>query len=442
MNEPKFINSKILKNLLLPIILVLIIITIFVKGSIWIENSILHNLVQKIENLQNDIDELAPTNELLLKDKLNLQIENRNFHSLVQKIENLQNEIDDLIQTDEIQLKDKLNLQIENSNFYSLVHKIENLQSDIDELAPTNELLLKDKLTLQKDLLFIEKDKANAQNAIYGTIIQAVGGMFFFVTAYFSLRNVEATEQKQVAERFSKAVEQLGNKSDSDKLVQLGGIYALERIANDSEQDRWTIMKVMISFIRETSPNPPNNSNDTSSVSTNSTLVAISILGELSKYQKDRNLDLSNTKLAQGDLKGAYFRKANLKNTNLEETVLIEANLENANLENANLENANLENAILTGADLSKANLKLAYLYQVNFTEAKLMNADLEGADLSNANFKGANLDGAIISNKTNFFGAKELKVEQIKAAKDWEFGIYSEDFRKELGLSPINQED
>ncbi len=345
-------------------------------------------------------------------------------------------------------------LKIENNNLNNLVQKIELLQTDIDKFTQTDELQLKDKLTLQKDLLFIEKDKFNAQNAIYGIIIQIVGGIFFFITAYLSWRNVKATEQKQVAERFSKAVEQL----QSDKFVQLGGIYALERIATDSEQDSWTIMQVLISFIQETSPN---NLKNTSSVSTNSTLAAISIIGQLSKYQKNRKLDLSNTKLAQANLKAAYLReanfentdlrkanlentdlrKANLENTNLKETYLVKANLSQASLEKADLTNATLTGANLSQADLIDANLHSAYLYEVDFTGAKLMKADLRGTDLSNANFKGANLDGAKISNKTNFFGAKGLKADQIKAAKDWELGIYNEDFRKDLGLSPINQD-
>jgi hypothetical protein len=44
-------------------------------------------------------------------------------------------------------------------------------------------------------------------------------------------RTFEVTEQGQITERYSKAIEQLG----ADKLdVRLGAIYALERIATDS----------------------------------------------------------------------------------------------------------------------------------------------------------------------------------------------------------------
>ena len=63
-----------------------------------------------------------------------------------------------------------------------------------------------------------------------------------------SRRTFELTEQGQVTDRFTKAIEQLG----SDKLdVRLGGIYALERVARDSAKDHPTVMEVLTAFIRE-----------------------------------------------------------------------------------------------------------------------------------------------------------------------------------------------
>ncbi|MGB3513487.1 MAG: pentapeptide repeat-containing protein [Microcoleaceae cyanobacterium] len=289
--------------------------------------------------------------------------------------------------------------KIQNNNIDHLVHKIESLQSDIEKFTQTDELQLKEKLSLQKDLLLIEKDKINAQNAIYGTLSQTLGGIFFFITAYLSWRNFKLAEQKQVTERFSKAVEQLG----SDVLaIQLGGIYALERIAIDSEQDHWTIMEVLTSFIRGTYP--PNNEGENSSSISTSIQAALTVIGRrnFSQDPKDKKLDLSNTNLFQANLKGTYLREANLENADLRETYLGEANLSQANLNGAKLNSANtntklpvrkvdfskaflekadLTNAKLTGANLNQADLKdaclnSANLYEADFTEAKLMNAD------------------------------------------------------------------
>ena len=61
-------------------------------------------------------------------------------------------------------------------------------------------------------------------------------------------RTHELTEQGQVTDRYTKAIEQLG----SDKPdVRIGGIYALERIARDSARDHPTVMEVLTAFIRE-----------------------------------------------------------------------------------------------------------------------------------------------------------------------------------------------
>jgi hypothetical protein len=59
---------------------------------------------------------------------------------------------------------------------------------------------------------------------------------------------LQVAEQGQLTERYTKAIEQLG----SDKLdVRLGGIYALERIAADSERDHPTVVEVLSAFVRE-----------------------------------------------------------------------------------------------------------------------------------------------------------------------------------------------
>jgi len=61
-------------------------------------------------------------------------------------------------------------------------------------------------------------------------------------TANANSRNAKAAEDGQITERFSRSVEQLG----SDKVeTRIGGIYSLERIANDSPQDYWAIMETL-----------------------------------------------------------------------------------------------------------------------------------------------------------------------------------------------------
>jgi hypothetical protein len=61
-----------------------------------------------------------------------------------------------------------------------------------------------------------------------------------------SLTDLDATERR-ITELYTKAVEQLG----SDKApVRLGGLYALERLAQDNPAHRQTIVNVICAYLR------------------------------------------------------------------------------------------------------------------------------------------------------------------------------------------------
>jgi hypothetical protein len=67
---------------------------------------------------------------------------------------------------------------------------------------------------------------------------------------WFTARTYALNREGQVTDRYTKAVGQLG--ADSSP-VRVGGVYALERIGNDSDKDRTTIIYVLGAFIRERS---------------------------------------------------------------------------------------------------------------------------------------------------------------------------------------------
>src|SRR5215208_736469 len=73
--------------------------------------------------------------------------------------------------------------------------------------------------------------------------------------------DLRQAEQGQITERFTRAIEQLGetNSNGEPKLeLRLGGIYALERIAKDSpERDYSTVMEVLTAYARENAPYTP-----------------------------------------------------------------------------------------------------------------------------------------------------------------------------------------
>ncbi|MDB9419303.1 pentapeptide repeat-containing protein, partial [Microcystis aeruginosa CS-563/04] len=260
--------------------------------------------------------------------------------------------------------------------------------------------------------LFAREDKDSRTFAIdvVKTIISALGliatllaGIGLIVNYFNSQAEMQLTQQRLITERFSKAVEQIGNTKEE---VVIGGIYSLERIAKDSPKDQWTIMEVLTSYIRKNSPIPSNIEQlkpeerqkaleklPSVSIPVQAALTVIGRrkvendqagdnLAETTDPNKIKFLDLSRTNFRGANLDGANLDGANLDGANLNRAILYRAILNRANLNRAILEGAILEGAILNEAYLGGANLGAAYL---------------NGANLDGANLDGANLNRAIL---------------------------------------------
>ncbi|MBD2599874.1 pentapeptide repeat-containing protein [Microcystis viridis] len=284
--------------------------------------------------------------------------------------------------------------------------------------------------------LFAREDKDSRTFAIdvVKTIISALGliatlfaGIGLFVNYLNSQAERQLTQERLITERFSKAVEQIGNPKEE---VVIGGIYSLERIAKDSPKDQWRIMEVLTSYIRKNSPIPSNIQQlepeerekaleklPSVSIPVQAALTVIGRrkvendqagdnLAETTDPNKIKILDLSRTNLRGAKLNGADLKGANLDGANLNGAKLWVAYLNGANLNGANLNGAKLWVAYLNGANLlNRANLNRGIL-----TTGWLI------ANLDEANLNGANLNGAV-----------GLNPEQIKSACFWERAIYTE---------------
>jgi ABC-type nickel/cobalt efflux system permease component RcnA len=102
---------------------------------------------------------------------------------------------------------------------------------------------------------YIEPISAGERKDTLTLLAQIVAGLVLLLGVYLTYRRVtsaenavEVAQEGQITERFTRAIEQLG---DEKLAVRLGGIYALERIARDSERDHWPIMEVLTAFVRE-----------------------------------------------------------------------------------------------------------------------------------------------------------------------------------------------
>jgi uncharacterized protein YjbI with pentapeptide repeats/membrane protein implicated in regulation of membrane protease activity len=236
-------------------------------------------------------------------------------------------------------------------------------------------------------------------------------------------RRVEHTE-RQLSERFMRAIDQLGHPALD---VRLGGIYSLERLAQESPEDHGPIIEILAAFVREHAPSPARAGawagggegharGEHRARPATDVQAAVTILGRRTiAHDTEAPIGLPHTALAGAMLTGARLEGALLSGANLEGADLFKANLRAADLEAANLrgaglllanlndtvlwganmEGARLYGAVLEGAALKGANLRGAGLTGANLKDAGLHSAVLAGADLTGANLEGAGLDGA-----------------------------------------------
>ena len=204
---------------------------------------------------------------------------------------------------------------------------------------------------------------------------------------------VGLSEQGQLTDRFSKAVEQLGTQDSLE--VRLGGIYALERIALDSARDHPTVMEVLSACVREHAPRTTCTSLALSARPTTDVQAILTVIARRDENRDRDTLDLNNTCLPGASFGSTSLVGADLSRTDLSGANLIGANLNGANLGAANLGAADLGAADLGAADLGAADLRGAFFDVANLSYANLTGANLTGAHLERANLSGANLTNA-----------------------------------------------
>lgn len=280
-----------------------------------------------------------------------------------------------------------------------------------------------------------------------GLTAATLPGLAAVVALLFTWREVGVAQQGQLTSRFNDAITNLGSQSLD---VRFGGIYALERIMQDSPRDQPRIISVLSAYIRSHAPVPvggfakePDDiavtlkrrpSTDVAAVMnvlahrppghdggaqldwnrtdlrglTLSTwdikdIAAIPKGGELPSrrssfsYAIMEGADLRHATLAGADMHNAFAGEANMSGA-----TFLRASLTNAQLDGADLTRAVLAETDLTGADLSSANLHETVLgptpdTPIRTEPSNLTHAVLWDADLTGASLQGTNLTGAIL---------------------------------------------
>ncbi|WP_207344643.1 pentapeptide repeat-containing protein [Arthrobacter sp. E3] len=211
--------------------------------------------------------------------------------------------------------------------------------------------------------------------------------------------------------RYTRAIKQLG---DVSPVIRLGGIKALERIAQDSERDRQTILDVLWAYLRSESPLKRSSGVAAGEMKSDTAAAAVAAgrithLSRPTKLTLLPGLNLSGAILDGADLTDASFDGANLTGASFDGANLDGASFSAANLNHAYLNDANLNLANLTGANLSGGDLIGADLSAADLTRANLAGARLLDANLTHANLTGAILTGTRLT-RTNLSGAYVLE--------------------------------
>ena len=147
------------------------------------------------------------------------------------------------------------------------------------------------------------------------TLVQLITALLVVAGLHWTQRRVKATEDNvrvagegHITDRFTKAIAQLG---DTEMAIRLGGIYALERIAKDSEKDHGPIMAVLTAYVREKAPVQTEYTPKEDEKPPTDMQAILTVLGRRETTGKNRGktlLNLTDTQLIGTDLTEVNLR--------------------------------------------------------------------------------------------------------------------------------------
>lgn len=292
------------------------------------------------------------------------------------------------------------------------------------------------------------------------TVIQLFGGVFLLVGVWISAQQLtvdrDYNKEKIVTDQFVRAMQLL---KDTSLTARLGGIFALERIARDSEKDHGNIVEILTAFVRS---NRPVTNDSTVSKIPEDIQAILTVLGRRKwRISEPRPPDLSNTNLNgivllgvnldstilsgvhlnAAKFKGVYLRGANLRGiriTDIDESVYVSdteladnmlrlrdfnakqfhridysADFRRCNLSGADLTGSICKKTLMRSLDLSNAILRYA-----NFERTDFVDANLRGADFTEINITLANMAGCDLRNAVALDPRELLSVFSLRGAK------------------------
>lgn len=229
----------------------------------------------------------------------------------------------------------------------------------------------------------------NAQGRDWAVIsINLLPGLAAVIALVFTWQTVNQanadlrlSEEGQITDRYNSAVTNLGSKTET---LRLGGVYALQRIMQDSTRDQPAIVNLLSSFVRTRAP----------------------IDQEKTKIPDDLSIPVSDEKKSghhlrlEADIQAA-IEVLTSRDAARDKSAVVD--LRSSDLRGADLSDRDLKGFLFTGSDLryshlARANLREANLVKARLDKAEMLDADLRKSTLQGASFRGAELSTADLS--------------------------------------------
>jgi hypothetical protein len=258
-------------------------------------------------------------------------------------------------------------------------------------------------------------DYITAQNEARSTLVNALAGLLLLVTAIFTWQQLITSREAQVTERYTRAVELLGN---PDLAVRVGAVHSLGRLAVDSPKDDRSIYTLLTAYIRNHSPiemSKPAKADESEiwvawhqrrmcelghqdygslQKCAADVQAALDVLADHPDVLSDgRPLTLV---LVDARLPGALCGHAQLARADLRGTVLDNLDCRTKDRPYTNFERADFRGASLKKAQFGRANLRGAHLENTDLTGAELGRAELQGATYNSETVFPAGFDPAV----------------------------------------------
>jgi uncharacterized protein YjbI with pentapeptide repeats len=227
----------------------------------------------------------------------------------------------------------------------------------------------------------------DAQQATRQTLIQAFGGFALLVGAMYTVRTFRLSSDRNVTDRLTQAVGQLGN---DHVHVRLGGILALERIANESKRDYLPVVFLIASYVRDgraLDRLAPGSSYPPVAADIHAAML---VLGR----RRHRELESDMLRLSAVDLSGLRLDRVDLSYTDFTYSRMTHSWIVYSDLRDCAFDFTDISNSGLTGSDCRESHFFRANVTGTFLKEADLRETSFERADMSRADLAARWTDG------------------------------------------------